>query len=40
MDGITVDLNKIEVVVNWDRPTNVSEVRSFLGLFLVTIEDL
>ena len=32
MDGITVDLNKIEVVVNWDRPTNVSEVRSFLGL--------
>ena len=32
MDGITVDPNKIEVVVNWDRPTNVSEVRSFLGL--------
>uniref|UniRef100_A0A2N9EJD6 Reverse transcriptase domain-containing protein n=1 Tax=Fagus sylvatica TaxID=28930 RepID=A0A2N9EJD6_FAGSY len=25
-------LNKIEAVVSWDRPTNVSEVRSFLGL--------
>ena len=31
-DLITVDPNKIEAVVNWDRPTNVSEVRSFLGL--------
>ena len=31
-DGITMDPNKIEAVVNWDRPTNVSEVRSFLGL--------
>jgi hypothetical protein len=31
-DGITVDPSKIEVVVSWDRPTNVSEVRSFLGL--------
>ena len=31
-DGITVDPNKIEAVVNWDRPTNVSEVKSFLGL--------
>ena len=31
-DGITVDPNKIEDVVNWERPTNVSEVRSFLGL--------
>ena len=31
-DGITVDLNKIESVVNWDRPTNVSKVRSFLSL--------
>ena len=30
-DGITVGPNKIEAVVNWDRPTNVSEVRSFLG---------
>ena len=31
-DGTTVDPNKIEAVVNWDRSTNVSEVRSFLGL--------
>ena len=31
-DGITVDPNKIESVVNWDRPTNVSKVRSFLSL--------
>ena len=31
-DRITVNPNKIEAVVNWDRPTNVSEVRSFLGL--------
>ena len=27
-----MDPNNIEAVVNWDRPTNVSEVRSFLGL--------
>jgi len=27
-----VDPRKVEVVLNWSRPTNVSEVRSFLGL--------
>ena len=27
-DGIYVDPKKVEVVVNWPRPTNVSEVRS------------
>ena len=27
-----MDPNKIEAMVNWDRPINVSEVRSFLGL--------
>ena len=34
-----MDPNKIEAVVNLDRPTNVSEVRSFLGL-AGYIEDL
>ena len=29
---ISVDPSKVEVVVNWARPTNVSKVRSFLGL--------
>ena len=32
MEGIRVDLIKIEVVVNWKPPRNVTEVRSFLGL--------
>ena len=31
-EGISVDPSKVEVVVDWARPTNVSEVRSFLGL--------
>ena len=31
-EGISVDPSKIEAVVNWPRPTNVSEIRSFLGL--------
>ena len=31
-DEITMDPNKVEAVVKWDRPTHVSEVRSFLGL--------
>ena len=30
--GISVDPSKIEFVVDWARPTNVSEVRSFSGL--------
>ena len=30
--GISVDPQKIEAIVNWKPPTNVSEVRSFLGL--------
>ena len=30
--GISVDPKKIEVVVEWEVPTNVTEVRSFLGM--------
>ena len=32
VEGIRVDLAKIEVVVNWKLPRSVAEVRSFLGL--------
>ena len=31
-DGVMVDPSKIEAVKNWVRPTNVTEVRSFVGL--------
>ena len=31
-EGIRVDLVKIEAIMNWKPPRNVSEVRSFLGL--------
>ena len=31
-EGISVDPQKIEAIVSWKPPTNVSEVRSFLGL--------
>ncbi|KZV45101.1 hypothetical protein F511_10132 [Dorcoceras hygrometricum] len=30
--GISVDPSKVDAVVNWERPKNVSEIRSFLGL--------
>ena len=32
VEGISVDPQKIEVIVNWKPPMNVSEVCSFLGL--------
>jgi hypothetical protein len=30
--GVAVDPEKVTVVVNWKRPTTVTEIRSFLGL--------
>ncbi|TYK09566.1 ty3-gypsy retrotransposon protein [Cucumis melo var. makuwa] len=32
LEGVSVDLAKIEAVTNWPRPSTVSEIRSFLGL--------
>ena len=32
VEGIRVDLAKIEAIVNWKLSRNVTEVRSFLGL--------
>ena len=32
VEGVSVDPQKIEAVVNWKPPKNVSEVRSFLDL--------
>lgn len=29
---ISVDPSKVEAVLNWARPTNVQEIRSFMGL--------
>ena len=31
-DGVNVDLDKVEAVLNWSKPTSVTEIRSFLGL--------
>ena len=31
-EGIMVDPQKIEAIMNWEAPTNQTEVRSFLGL--------
>src|SRR5262249_49054378 len=31
-DGIQVDPRKIEAIINWQRPTTVTEIQSFLGL--------
>jgi hypothetical protein len=32
VEGVAVDPRKVETVSNWRQPTNVSEIRSFLGL--------
>ena len=31
-DGISIDSNKVEAVIEWNRPNNVTEICSFLGL--------
>jgi hypothetical protein len=31
-DGVAIDPSKIEAVMDWERPTNVPEIQSFLGL--------
>jgi hypothetical protein len=31
-NGVAIDPKKVEAISNWQQPTNVSEVRSFLGL--------
>jgi hypothetical protein len=31
-EGVAVDPKKVEAVSNWQQPTNVSEIRSLLGL--------
>ena len=31
-EGIRVDLRKVDVIIEWKPPRNVTEVRSFLGL--------
>jgi hypothetical protein len=31
-DGISVDPEKIKEIVEWPRPTNVAEIRSFMGI--------
>ena len=40
--GVSVDLEKVEVVMNWEIPKSVFEIRSFLGLaryYRMFIED-
>jgi hypothetical protein len=36
-ERVAVDPEKVKAVVEWTRPTNVFEIRSFLGLVLVII---
>ena len=31
-EGIVMDLAKVEAIMEWPAPTNVTEVRSFMGL--------
>jgi len=31
-EGIKVDPQKVKAITEWSRPTNVTEIRNFLGL--------
>ena len=31
-EGIKVDPQKVKAITEWSRPTNITEIRSFLGL--------
>jgi len=31
-NGVAIDPSKIEAVIEWKRPQNVTDIRSFLGL--------
>jgi hypothetical protein len=31
-EGITVDLSKVESIIKWEQPLNMTDVRSFLGM--------
>ena len=40
--GESVDLEKVEVVMSWERPRSIFEIRSFLGLagyYMIFIQD-
>ena len=30
--GMSIDLEKVEAVISWEKPKSVFEIRSFLGL--------
>ena len=30
--GVSVDLEKVEAIMSWERPKSVFKIRSFLGL--------
>jgi len=31
-EGIKVELHKVKAIINWPRPTNITDIISFLGL--------
>jgi len=31
IDGVQMDLKKVKVIVNWQEPKNVKDVRAFIG---------